>query len=316
LFTACIAAYQQAGDPHGQARALANLGNSLAIGGNSAEAAEAFNQALTLARRSRDRWHVAYALFLSGQGENLTGGDQAVARARVAESAELFCEVGDNRAVGYARVVLAACLLAEGQPGDALVSAREGMRAFEELPERWGLFYGSAVLAASAAGIGDWPCAAMLLGVLDTLGDRTGGQLFPHLQAVLDELASEAAQHLGPALSAARKAGRVTGRSDRITPTLWPAANEGGESGAGDRLPLTRRERQIAGLIAEGLTNRQIAARLVIAERTADTHVSRILAKLGCANRAQVAAIVTATTAATTPSDPGRLAAQLPTAQP
>jgi len=48
----------------------------------------------------------------------------------------------------------------------------------------------------------------------------------------------------------------------------------------------------VAQLIADGLTSRQIADRLVIAERTADMHVQNILAKLGCASRAQIAALV------------------------
>ena len=68
-------------------------------------------------------------------------------------------------------------------------------------------------------------------------------------------------------------------RSDRRAPT---------------GLSLTRREQEIARLISDGLTNREIASRLVIAERTVDTYVSRILAKLGCTRRAQVAAIMTA----------------------
>ena len=53
---------------------------------------------------------------------------------------------------------------------------------------------------------------------------------------------------------------------------------------------LTRREREIAELVAEGLSNRAIAARLVIAQRTAETHVENILAKLGFTSRAQIAA--------------------------
>ena len=65
-------------------------------------------------------------------------------------------------------------------------------------------------------------------------------------------------------------------------------------TGGGGGLPLTGREREVAELIAQGLTNRQIGGRLFIAERTVDTHVSRILAKLGCSSRAQVAAIVAA----------------------
>lgn len=46
----------------------------------------------------------------------------------------------------------------------------------------------------------------------------------------------------------------------------------------------------MAALIEDGLSNRQIAQRLVIAKRTADGHVERILAKLGFTSRAQVAA--------------------------
>lgn len=57
---------------------------------------------------------------------------------------------------------------------------------------------------------------------------------------------------------------------------------------------LTRREAQVAELVAEGLANQQIADRLVIARRTAEGHVERILSKLGFNNRSQIAAWVTA----------------------
>ncbi|MDW4907105.1 LuxR C-terminal-related transcriptional regulator [Streptomyces sp. ADMS] len=56
---------------------------------------------------------------------------------------------------------------------------------------------------------------------------------------------------------------------------------------------LTRRETEVAALIAEGLANQQIADRLVIARRTAEGHVERILGKLGLTNRTQIAAWVT-----------------------
>jgi DNA-binding CsgD family transcriptional regulator len=54
--------------------------------------------------------------------------------------------------------------------------------------------------------------------------------------------------------------------------------------------PLTPREREVARLVADGRSNREIAAALVISERTAQNHVQHILGKLGFANRAQVAA--------------------------
>ncbi|HVT77664.1 MAG TPA: AAA family ATPase [Acidimicrobiales bacterium] len=59
------------------------------------------------------------------------------------------------------------------------------------------------------------------------------------------------------------------------------------------RAVLSRREREVARLVAEGLTNREIAAQLFIAERTAGNHVQHILVKLGLANRSQVAAWAT-----------------------
>ena len=52
---------------------------------------------------------------------------------------------------------------------------------------------------------------------------------------------------------------------------------------------LTRREREVADLVAKGLTNRELAERLVIAERTAENHVQHILIKLGLSNRSQLA---------------------------
>jgi DNA-binding CsgD family transcriptional regulator len=58
---------------------------------------------------------------------------------------------------------------------------------------------------------------------------------------------------------------------------------------------LTPREDEVARLVAAGLTNRQLAVRLGIAERTAETHVDHILTKLDFASRAQVAAWVTST---------------------
>jgi DNA-binding CsgD family transcriptional regulator len=52
---------------------------------------------------------------------------------------------------------------------------------------------------------------------------------------------------------------------------------------------LTRREREIAALVAKGMSNRQIATRLLLSPRTVDFHVGNIRTKLGFGTRAQVA---------------------------
>src|SRR5262249_54781897 len=68
------------------------------------------------------------------------------------------------------------------------------------------------------------------------------------------------------------------------------AAAASGPAGPG---PLGKREDEVARLVADGLTNREIGARLFISERTVDSHIRSILNKLGFSSRAQIAAWIT-----------------------
>jgi DNA-binding CsgD family transcriptional regulator len=70
-------------------------------------------------------------------------------------------------------------------------------------------------------------------------------------------------------------------------PDELPAALE--SPGRPARTTLTAREREVAALVATGLSNKEIAAKLVISERTAEGHVERILGKLGFRSRSQIA---------------------------
>ena len=60
--------------------------------------------------------------------------------------------------------------------------------------------------------------------------------------------------------------------------------------GGGPSASLTRREREIAALVATGLTNREIAGQLYLSVRTVEVHVDHILSKLGFRTRTQLAA--------------------------
>ena len=74
----------------------------------------------------------------------------------------------------------------------------------------------------------------------------------------------------------------------------WSLCPSSSQPGAEERIErLTRREREVALLVARGLTNRQIAQELSVSRSTANNHVARILRKLGLHSRAQIAAWVT-----------------------
>jgi DNA-binding NarL/FixJ family response regulator len=68
-----------------------------------------------------------------------------------------------------------------------------------------------------------------------------------------------------------------------------PAQVAAASSDDGSMAPLGKREADVARLVADGLSNKQIGARLFISERTVDSHVRSILNKLGFNSRAQIA---------------------------
>ena len=79
---------------------------------------------------------------------------------------------------------------------------------------------------------------------------------------------------------------RIAARGSRDQP--------GTGSGAGHTAlsALTRRERQVAWLVSQGLTNRRIAQRLHVTDKTIEMHLSNIFAKLGVSSRTETAAAV------------------------
>jgi len=291
-FRESISLYEQADDLACLSRAWAHLGAACTNAGDRPGSAQAIERSLALARGSAAPWHVAFALFMSGYVA-AAWDDVALAVTHLRESAEMFAQIGDRRGVAYSQVGLGGCLVRQGDWPGSLSMLREAIQIFDAFREPWAVLYGISQLTAAVASSGDWRQVAFLLGVADTLSERIGGQLQPPMQTAADAAAGQADAALGAETEQHRHAGRVVGRSDGVAAALWP-----GQAAA--RTPpdseprLTRRELEVATLIAEGLTNRQIGGRLVIAERTVDAHVSRVLAKLGCASRAQIAAIIAA----------------------
>jgi DNA-binding NarL/FixJ family response regulator len=143
-----------------------------------------------------------------------------------------------------------------------------------------------ALLAGTAVDLGDGERAARLLAAAQQVWRMFGLPSFgsPFYTDDHRRTTELARSLLGPAAySAAVDAGAAMSLDDLVAYAL-------------DRRPaparLTRREREVASLVAAGLSNKDIADRLVVTARTVDSHVAHILAKLGFSSRAQIAAWV------------------------
>ncbi|MEV6565508.1 ATP-binding protein [Streptomyces kronopolitis] len=148
------------------------------------------------------------------------------------------------------------------------------------------------VLGWCAAAAGLFARAATLLGAADAAWQVAGSTLtgLGHLQTGHQKFESRLRKELDDAtFEATTRAGRALTLEQAVTYALHdtaPTPPPAQEASA----PLTPREREVADLLAEGLTNKDIAARLTISRRTAEGHVDRILTKMGFTSRAQVAA--------------------------
>ncbi|KXX62405.1 protein kinase domain-containing protein [Rhodococcus sp. LB1] len=148
-------------------------------------------------------------------------------------------------------------------------------------------------IAWISAEVRDTQRAAVLLGAAEELGRSVGGAVqFPDLMTYHDECERIARSALGQrAFESAHRQGRLMDFDAAAAFALGEQAPSGAEP-VSPTVRLTKRERQVADLVAEGMTNRAIAAKLVLSDRTVQGHVEHILAKLGFTSRAQVAAWV------------------------
>ncbi|MGW3483368.1 protein kinase domain-containing protein [Rhodococcus indonesiensis] len=147
-------------------------------------------------------------------------------------------------------------------------------------------------LAWITGDLGDPPRAAILMGAADGVARSIGSVAVIHsnLTVYQQDCEQKARRQLGgSAFAAAYRRGEGLGFESAIAYALHEQPTGTSAPATGMSMSLTKRERQVATLIAEGLTNREIADRLVISPRTAQGHVEHILSKLGFTSRTQVA---------------------------
>lgn len=229
------------------------LGLALLFQGALDEAAEQFALCRRMCAVAGEKWLLSYALFGEGFISFARGDlDQGIDLARRAVDIKRF--FGDTLGIAVSLDLLA--------------------------------WLHAAVGRASEAG--------MLLGAATRIWDSFGVRLFGSDEwLALGEAAEEKCRSiLGTArFEAAVRDGQALSRDEALAFALGeraalPALETSGQ------VVLTPREMEIADLVAEGLSNRAISERLVIAQRTAECHVENILTKFGFRSRSQIAAWV------------------------
>ncbi len=229
--------------------------------------------------RELDAWP-EIARCQSGIGSiAVANGDLDLARDSLAEALRLNQMCGQRLGVARGLEALAALAAARQQPEQAARLAGAACQLRESL--------------GHAAGIG--PRIEQVLEIArDQLGASAAAAVFAEGREMTVEAAARYA--LGSQRGTAVPGPRPAGEPAWADPArLAAAAGPRHEAGTSHRSPspLTPREHEIVLLIAQGLSNKQIADELVISPATAARHVANILAKLGFSSRTQVASWAT-----------------------
>lgn len=197
----------------------------------------------------------------------LIADDHAIVREglRALIETEPDMELVGEAADGIEAVRLQQALKPDVTLMDLVMPRMDGLAALTEIRQKDAEAH---ILVLTSFAEDDRVFPAIMAGALGyLLKDASPQEL---LKAMRDVARGEASLH--PAI--ARRVIRELNRTPDVRPTAEP---------------LTDREAQVLALVAQGLSNLEIAERLVISERTVRTHVSNILGKLHLANRTQAA---------------------------
>jgi DNA-binding CsgD family transcriptional regulator len=303
-----LALFEAAGDAVFLAAGRWPLGVIAHRTGDDAAAQAVAERGLALAREVESRYVMGFPLLLLAQIARARG-DAAAAGGLAEESVACFREADSPGGLALALRTLAVLARAAGDDAGAAAHDRESLRLSHELGERREVAVALAGIASVAADRDDWRRALRLAGAAGAAWEAIG----PAPPAAWPGPAGDGPAPPGrtrdrvcrvvgePAAAPVWAEGRALPLDEAVEDALaWlapprlpreprPPAPEGQTA----TTPLTRREHEVAVLVAGGLTNRQIAQELVISERTAGTHVERIMNKLGVHARTQIAAWAT-----------------------
>lgn len=257
--------------------------------GDPERASALLGEALEGFRSAGDATFTWVALFYVALVASFTGSADA---GRL--TAECLSTAGDAQwCQSHALWISAMNRWREGEPEEAVAMARDGLRQKASVGDLWGIANCIELLAWVHDAMGQHRYAAGLLGSAQTFWRATGTSVRGGAArgARHDACETRLREQLGDgAFLKAFERGAGLGQEQSVVYALGETTAQPASEEIRDDSQLTSRQREVAQLLAEGLTNKEIAERLVIAQRTAEAHVENILTRLGFSSRAQIAA--------------------------
>src|SRR6202165_5074524 len=285
LAEGCVAMARDLGDDEMMARALHAASQALIGRGELAAAAAKCEEAILLLQNSNNHGLVGQAGNAIAELAYM-GGDCGTAQGILVECVSAARARGDVRRMANHLDKLAWAQRCCNEPEAAAATWKESVSTFGLLKDQIGIVFGLDGLSCAAEDRGEDRRARRLAAAAARMSDEMSFRYDPWYWGQIEASRRRSQSRLGPRKS---EDAWTQGWSISLEQAIDYAVGEREPETVIDASPLSRRESQVAKLVAAGMSNRRIGERLYISERTVEGHVERIRNRLGVRSRTGVA---------------------------
>ncbi len=300
LFEESLAFFRELGNLRGIALSLIRLAWVLFVSqSDSATIHSLLEEGIALRRELGDKESIADSFILSGELA-ISQGDAITARSLAEEGVVITKEIGDRLPTARLLAFLAKAIALQGDQAAARAMYEESLALAKAGNSKWHIMLGLEGLAGVLASQGDLVWAARLWGAAEALRNAIGTPIPPVYRADYERSVTDARVQLGEeTFAAAWTQGRGMTPEQALAapeqaPPLEPVPTVSRPlpDGKPPLAPaptypagLTAREMEVLRLVAQGMTDAQVAEQLVISPRTVNNHLTSIFSKIQVSSR-------------------------------